>query len=126
MSELNIRDKIHIYLLKNGANKKTIKDLYELDGLIKYSSKKVREWGLSDIKEPTEEQLNQFTPEEIALIKKQQKNIDDEKDLILSKIKIINPDEFEFNNLNDYNGCLFFNIKTNKINIIIDNKIKPL
>ena len=61
MSDLNIRDKIHIYLLKNGANKKTIRGLYELDGLIKYSSKKIREWGLSDIKEPTEEQLNEFT-----------------------------------------------------------------
>ena len=96
MSELNIRDKIHIYLLKNGANKKTIKDLYELDGLIKYSSKKVREWNISDIKEPTEEQLNQFTPEDIALIKKQKKNIDDEKDLILSKF----PSDFKNSSYN--------------------------
>jgi len=126
MSDLNIRDKIHIYLLKNGANKKTIRGLYELDGLIKYSSKKIREWGLSDIKEPTEEQLNEFTPEDIALIKKQQKNIDNEKKLSISKIQILNSDDLDINNLNNYNGCLFFNIKTNKINIIIDNKINQL
>jgi hypothetical protein len=123
-------DKVETYLNKNGIELTeqdyTPSGRFELldDGEKTY----IRRWDFIDVKQPTNEELEQLQEDEDEKEKtkqrKQQQKL--QRKLKTLKIPAINSNDLKIKDLNDFDECLFFNISTKKLNYILNGKVNIL
>jgi hypothetical protein len=83
----------------------------------------IRRWDFTDIKQPTNEELESLYESERDQIKDKKNQKQLQEKLRSLKIPSINSNLLKIKDINEFNECLFFNTSSKKLNYILDGKV---
>lgn len=116
---MSLFDKIDAYLDKFDIEL-TDEDLYLDNRLGIDENDNIYKWNFPGVAQPSIEMLNQLSNDEVKENKAQKKI---QKILKSFRVPAINSNILKIKNLNKFDGCLFYNLSSKRLNFILDGKV---